>query len=155
MFAFICYMNRECTIKVILTIETIGEPSIFFFRFCIYQGGENFQKFFMDIEGNFESQINDFFPFIVQLEWLTGGECLAGMHEVVVTNRTTEAIQLAQKQNRSLWRVSSTVCDLRSLALISGVWNAQFPDFFLFLRFFNTLFKCCCSCLRTLLRMPY
>jgi isopenicillin N synthase-like dioxygenase len=44
-----------------------------------------------------------------QLEWLTGGECLAGMHEVVVTKRTLEAIALAKEQNRSLWRVSSTL----------------------------------------------
>ena len=45
----------------------------------------------------------------MQLEWLTGGECLAGMHEVVVTKRTLEAIEVARQQNRSLWRVSSTV----------------------------------------------
>ncbi|KAG9450676.1 hypothetical protein H6P81_010641 [Aristolochia fimbriata] len=44
-----------------------------------------------------------------ELEWLTGGECLAGMHEVVVSSRTTEAIKLAKEQNRSLWRVSSTL----------------------------------------------
>ncbi|OVA04813.1 hypothetical protein BVC80_8655g12 [Macleaya cordata] len=44
-----------------------------------------------------------------QLEWLTGGECQAGMHEVVVTNRTIDAIELARQQNRSLWRVSSTL----------------------------------------------
>ncbi|KAJ4765019.1 2-oxoglutarate (2OG) and Fe(II)-dependent oxygenase superfamily protein [Rhynchospora pubera] len=44
-----------------------------------------------------------------QLEWLTGGECLAGMHEVVVTNRTLEAIERARQENRSLWRVSSTL----------------------------------------------
>ncbi|KAH6772948.1 2-oxoglutarate and oxygenase superfamily protein [Perilla frutescens var. hirtella] len=44
-----------------------------------------------------------------QIEWLTGGECIAGMHEVVVTDRTTEAIKLASEQNRSLWRVSSTL----------------------------------------------
>ncbi|PKU71432.1 hypothetical protein MA16_Dca004274 [Dendrobium catenatum] len=44
-----------------------------------------------------------------QLEWLTGGECLAGMHEVVVTNRTLSAIEIARQQNRSLWRVSSTL----------------------------------------------
>ncbi|XP_077210389.1 uncharacterized protein LOC143845866 [Tasmannia lanceolata] len=44
-----------------------------------------------------------------EMEWLTGGECLAGMHEVVVTNRTIDAIELAQKQNQSLWRVSSTL----------------------------------------------
>ncbi|CAA3012355.1 Iron ascorbate family oxidoreductase [Olea europaea subsp. europaea] len=44
-----------------------------------------------------------------QIEWLTGGDCIAGMHEVVVTNRTTDAIKLALEQNRSLWRVSSTL----------------------------------------------
>ncbi|XP_077214937.1 uncharacterized protein LOC143849683 [Tasmannia lanceolata] len=44
-----------------------------------------------------------------ELEWLTGGECLAGMHEVVVTNRTLDAIELARQQDRSLWRVSSTL----------------------------------------------
>lgn len=44
-----------------------------------------------------------------ELEWLTGGECLAGMHEVVVTDRTVDAIELARQQNRSLWRVSSTL----------------------------------------------
>lgn len=44
-----------------------------------------------------------------QIEWLTAGECIAGMHEVVVTKRTLEAIRLASEQNRSLWRVSSTL----------------------------------------------
>lgn len=44
-----------------------------------------------------------------ELEWLTGGECLAGMHEVVVTDRTIGAMNLARQQNRSLWRVSSTL----------------------------------------------
>ncbi|PIA48531.1 hypothetical protein AQUCO_01400844v1 [Aquilegia coerulea] len=44
-----------------------------------------------------------------QLEWLTAGECLAGMHEVVVTNRTIDAIESAKQQSRSLWRVSSTL----------------------------------------------
>ncbi|XP_062174385.1 uncharacterized protein LOC133879701 isoform X1 [Alnus glutinosa] len=44
-----------------------------------------------------------------QIEWLTAGDCIAGMHEVVVTNRTIEAIKLASEQNRSLWRVSSTL----------------------------------------------
>lgn len=36
---------------------------------------------------------------------------MAGMHEVVVTNRTTDAIKRALEQNRSLWRVSSTVSE--------------------------------------------
>lgn len=44
-----------------------------------------------------------------QIEWLTAGECMAGMHEVVVTNRTTEAIKRALEQNCSLWRISSTL----------------------------------------------
>ena len=56
-----------------------------------------------------------------QLEWLTGGECLAGMHEVVVTKRTLEAIALAKEQNRSLWRVSSTVSYIDSHIVL--VWS--------------------------------
>ncbi|KAL0464397.1 UNVERIFIED_CONTAM: hypothetical protein Slati_0327300 [Sesamum latifolium] len=43
-----------------------------------------------------------------EIEWLTAGECIAGMHEVV-TDRTIDAIKLASEQNRSLWRVSSTL----------------------------------------------
>uniref|UniRef100_A0A2N9GV49 Non-haem dioxygenase N-terminal domain-containing protein n=1 Tax=Fagus sylvatica TaxID=28930 RepID=A0A2N9GV49_FAGSY len=50
-----------------------------------------------------------FTSLMKQIEWLTAGECIAGMHEVVVTNRTIEAIKLATEQNRSLWRVSSTL----------------------------------------------
>ncbi|CAI5484669.1 unnamed protein product [Closterium sp. Yama58-4] len=44
-----------------------------------------------------------------QMEWLTGGEVPAGMHEVVVDEGTVAAVQRAQQQGRSLWRVSSTV----------------------------------------------
>ncbi|VVA20408.1 PREDICTED: Clavaminate synthase [Prunus dulcis] len=44
-----------------------------------------------------------------QIEWLTAGDCIAGMHEVVVTNRTVDAIKLAMEQHRLLWRVSSTL----------------------------------------------
>ncbi|KAL8495951.1 hypothetical protein ACS0TY_019902 [Phlomoides rotata] len=44
-----------------------------------------------------------------QIEWLTGGDCIAGMHEVVVTDRTIDVIKLASEQKRSLWRVSSTL----------------------------------------------
>ncbi|XP_051141212.1 uncharacterized protein LOC127258393 [Andrographis paniculata] len=44
-----------------------------------------------------------------QIEWLTAGECIAGMHEVVVTDRTIDAIKSASEQNHSLWRVSSTL----------------------------------------------
>lgn len=49
--------------------------------------------------------------FNVQIEWLTAGDCIAGMHEVVVTERTIDAIKLATQQNHSLWRVSSTVSE--------------------------------------------
>lgn len=58
----------------------------------------------------------------LQIEWLTGGECIAGMHEVVVTDRTIDAIKIASEQNRSLWRVSSTV----SLAIRSRSFWFQF-----------------------------
>eukprot|EP00897_Mesotaenium_endlicherianum_P007660 jgi/Mesen1/6922/ME000358S06248 len=44
-----------------------------------------------------------------QLEWLTGGVCRAGMHEVVVTDSTLAAAEAARRRNGSLWRVSSTV----------------------------------------------
>ncbi|CAI5506967.1 unnamed protein product [Closterium sp. Naga37s-1] len=44
-----------------------------------------------------------------QMEWLTGGEVSAGMHEVVVDEGTVAAVQRAQQQGCSLWRVSSTV----------------------------------------------
>jgi len=44
-----------------------------------------------------------------QFEWLTGGEVLAGYHEVVVTEDTLKAVETAKKENRSLWRVSSTL----------------------------------------------
>jgi hypothetical protein len=44
-----------------------------------------------------------------QMEWLTGGHFYAGFHEVTVTDATLEAIARAQKENRSLWRVSSTL----------------------------------------------
>ena len=47
-----------------------------------------------------------------QLEWLTGGECAAGMHEVVVSESTLQAVEAAKKAGRSLWRVSSTVSDI-------------------------------------------
>ncbi|XP_024525722.1 uncharacterized protein LOC9659660 isoform X1 [Selaginella moellendorffii] len=44
-----------------------------------------------------------------ELEWLTGGECSAGMHEVIVTKETIAAAEAAEQAGRSLWRVSSTV----------------------------------------------
>mmetsp|Transcript_65761 Transcript_65761/g.208142 ORF Transcript_65761/g.208142 Transcript_65761/m.208142 type:complete len:297 (+) Transcript_65761:421-1311(+) len=44
-----------------------------------------------------------------QLEWLTGGDIRAGMHEVVVSPSTLEAVERARGEGRSLWRVSSTM----------------------------------------------
>ena len=44
-----------------------------------------------------------------QLEWVTAGDCMAGLHEVIVTKKTVDAIKAASEANRSLWRVSSTV----------------------------------------------
>ncbi len=44
-----------------------------------------------------------------QMEWLTGGAVTAGFHEVVVTPETLQAIEKAQAEHRSLWRVSSTL----------------------------------------------
>ncbi|KAK6162891.1 hypothetical protein DH2020_002732 [Rehmannia glutinosa] len=57
----------------------------------------------------FGLQKDAFTSIMKQIEWLTAGECIAGMHEVVVTDRTIDAIKLASEQNRSLWRVSSTL----------------------------------------------
>jgi isopenicillin N synthase-like dioxygenase len=44
-----------------------------------------------------------------QFEWLTGGEVLAGFHEVVVVQDTLAAVERAKKEGRSLWRISSTL----------------------------------------------
>jgi len=44
-----------------------------------------------------------------QFEWLTGGEVLAGFHEVVVVKETQDAIKASEEAGRSLWRVSSTL----------------------------------------------
>ncbi|KAJ1928673.1 hypothetical protein IWQ60_001821 [Tieghemiomyces parasiticus] len=47
-----------------------------------------------------------------QMEWLTGGEVLAGYHEVVVTEATRRAMEARRKAGREdhtpQWRVSST-----------------------------------------------
>lgn len=44
-----------------------------------------------------------------QIEYLTGGHVLAGFHEVVVNDNTLKAIQKKKDENKSLWRVSSTL----------------------------------------------
>ncbi|CAG8442002.1 2527_t:CDS:2 [Ambispora gerdemannii] len=45
-----------------------------------------------------------------QLEWLTGGEVMAGYHEVVVTEDTIKTIEKVKitRPDRPLWRISST-----------------------------------------------
>lgn len=44
-----------------------------------------------------------------QIEYLTGGHVLAGFHEVVVNDNTIRAIENRKRENKSLWRVSSTL----------------------------------------------
>ena len=44
-----------------------------------------------------------------QIEWLTAGYVRAGMHEVICTPKTQEAMEKARAEGRSTWRVSSTV----------------------------------------------
>lgn len=50
-----------------------------------------------------------------QLEYLTGGECLSGFHEVIYTKELYDKVQQIKKENESsdnkkiLWRVSSTM----------------------------------------------
>lgn len=44
-----------------------------------------------------------------QMEYLTGGSILAGFHEVVVSKETLDAIEMSKQQQKSLWRVSSTL----------------------------------------------
>ncbi|KAI9222389.1 hypothetical protein BC828DRAFT_346084 [Blastocladiella britannica] len=44
-----------------------------------------------------------------QMERLTGGAILAGYHEVIVNQKTLEAVERAKAAGKSLWRVSSTL----------------------------------------------
>lgn len=44
-----------------------------------------------------------------QIEYLTGGHVLAGFHEVIVSSGTVDVINKRKKENKSLWRVSSTL----------------------------------------------
>jgi isopenicillin N synthase-like dioxygenase len=44
-----------------------------------------------------------------QAEWLTGGHILAGFHEVIVSAATVKTIEARKAENKSLWRVSSTL----------------------------------------------
>ena len=60
-----------------------------------------------------------------QLEWLTGGWCMAGFHEVVVNKNTREVIAKHRNENKSLWRVSSTLFS----HLRSDEWLEPLPQF--------------------------
>lgn len=44
-----------------------------------------------------------------QFEYLTGGEILAGFHEVVISDQTNTVIETRKQEKKSLWRVSSTL----------------------------------------------
>lgn len=58
----------------------------------------------------------------VQLEYLTAGTILRGMHEVVVSEETVRVANEAKRTRSSLWRVSSTMFGhVRSDALLSPV----------------------------------
>lgn len=58
----------------------------------------------------------------VQLEFLTAGTMLRGMHEVVVSEETVQVAIEAKRTRSSLWRVSSTMFGhVRSDALLSPV----------------------------------
>jgi isopenicillin N synthase-like dioxygenase len=45
----------------------------------------------------------------MQFEYLTGGAVVAGYHEVVVNEKTLEAVARARQNSTSMWRISSTV----------------------------------------------
>ena len=44
-----------------------------------------------------------------QFEWVTGGYINCGYHEVIYTDKVTEAKEKAIKEGRIPWRVSSTL----------------------------------------------
>lgn len=101
----------------------------------------------------------------LQIEWLTAGDCLAGMHEVIVTSRTIDAIKQASEQNHSLWRVSSTVslpshiiiiillanCDIFGVVLRNQTFLDSLFLCLIFLIFFSLVMY---SCLPTSRQMP-
>lgn len=70
-----------------------------------------------------------------QFEYVTGGEVLAGFHEVVVAPETVKKIDERRREKKSLWRVSSTLFShiasdqiLRPLGSFANPQSdAQFP----------------------------
>lgn len=73
-----------------------------------------------------------------QMEHLTGGHVQAGFHEVIVNSSTMAAIKERKAQDKSLWRVSSTLFghiqsdqDLSPLSPFNTVSaRAQYPKIF-------------------------
>lgn len=60
-----------------------------------------------------------------QLEYLTGGFCMAGYHEVIVSDKTRRVIEKRKQENKSLWRVSSTLFS----HLRSDDWLEPLPQY--------------------------
>lgn len=61
-----------------------------------------------------------------QLEWITGGYIMAGYHEVVCSQDTLLSIERAKQENRSLWRISSTLfVHLNSDIILRNVLHNQ------------------------------
>lgn len=57
-----------------------------------------------------------------QIEYLTGGHVLAGFHEVVVNDNTIAVINKKRSENKSLWRVSSTLfSNIQSDAILEPI----------------------------------
>ncbi|KAN0035007.1 hypothetical protein ACTFIV_001547 [Dictyostelium citrinum] len=64
-----------------------------------------------------------------QLEWITGGDILAGFHEVVVTEDTLKVMEKSKEDGKSLWRISSTlfghVASDKNLTILEPFNNPQ------------------------------
>lgn len=64
-----------------------------------------------------------------QLEYLTGGHVLAGFHEVVVTEATQAVIAKKKAENKSTWRVSSTLFGhIQSDQILEPLEHFSTPD---------------------------
>jgi len=45
----------------------------------------------------------------MEIEHLTGGYIKAGYHEVLITEKTLQQVEVAKSQGKHLWRISSTL----------------------------------------------